>query len=210
LELGGEKNLEMCHDTLKTRHFHVWEGGYGIHHAWMETNQQLGDMAYARKNYTQALAYYQQAGEYPKNLEVAPRTPDFRAHVYWSLAKGYLALEQTSKANEYLHMILNERYRKPQMGTYFQALAQKALKNDAAAGILLASLEKTAREYTSGKFEYRGGQTVIGHYLLSLVLEERGDKVAAQVERRKALDLDPQAGRLALTQAQIEYAGAHQ
>jgi tetratricopeptide (TPR) repeat protein len=210
LEAGKKEDLEAAYQALKSRHFHVWEGGYGIHLAWMEVNQELGDLAFTQKDYSTALNYYQQACEYPKNLEVAPRTPDLRAHVNWNLAKVYLALGQPAKASGYLKSILAEKYEKPQLGTYYQALAEKALNNTPAYHALLNNLEKTAQSYTSGKFEYRGRTEAIGYYLLSLVLEEKGDKPGAVEARKRAMDLESQAPRLALTQAQIEYAGAHQ
>ena len=40
--------------------------------------------------------HYQRAFEYPKNLEVAPRTPDLRAHVRWSLARAQQNPEQAA------------------------------------------------------------------------------------------------------------------
>ncbi len=210
LQAGKKSDLEAAYESLKSRHFHVWEGGYGIHLAWVEVNQKLGDLAFARKDYPTALQYFQQACEYPKNLEVAPRTPDLRAHVNWNLAKVYLAMGQPEKASGYLKSILDEKYAKPSLGTYYQAQAQQAIKNMDGYQAALASLEKRARDYTLEKFEYRGRTAAVGYYLLSLVLEEKGDKPGALQARKKAIDLDPQAPRLALTQAQIEYAGAHQ
>jgi hypothetical protein len=63
---------------------------------------------------------------------------------------------------------------------------------------------------TSGAFEYRGDAQTIGHMLLALVLDEKGDKAGAAGERKKALEQNPRAMRLATRQAQLEYAGAHQ
>ena len=71
-------------------------------------------------------------------------------------------------------------------------------------------MEKRARELTSGSYENRGARGTIGHYLLSLVLEEKGDKPAAAAERQKALAENPHAGRAVLTEAQIDIARAHQ
>jgi lipopolysaccharide biosynthesis regulator YciM len=210
LQQGDRRNLELAHEALAKRHFRSWEGRYGIHHAWVEANQRLGDLAFAAKDYPAALNYYTRAGEYPKNLEVAPRTPDFRAHVLWPLAKTETAAGNRAKAGEYLKQILAEQYGKPHLGTYYQALAQKALGNDAQYRTLLASLEKRARELTSGSFENRGTAELVGHYLLALVLDEKGDKTAAEAERRKALDGDPEVARRAVLEAQIDVARAHQ
>jgi tetratricopeptide (TPR) repeat protein len=200
LASGAQADLEAAYDVLRLRHFHVWEGGYAIHHAWVEVNQRLGDLALARKDYRTALVHYQRALEYPKNLEVAPRTPDLQAHVNWALAKAYLATGRKGEALPHLRRILAERYPRPGLGTYYQALAQKALGDTAAASALLASLEASARADTSA----------VGPYLVSLVLAEKGDEAGAAEARRAALDRDAHPDRLALTRAQVEYAEAHQ
>ncbi len=210
LERGTVEDLKFAHEILRTHHFHVWEGGYGIHHAWVEVNQKLGDAAFERKDYATALRYYEQATLYPKNLQVAPRTPDFRAHVYWNLAKVYQAMGEAAKAQEYLKQITAERYRKPHLGTYYQALAYKSLGKTEEYRKLLEALEREARERTSGRFEYRGRPETIGHYLLALVLREKGETAPAENALRAALQRDPHAARLAITEAQIDTAGAHQ
>ena len=43
--------------------------------------------------------------------------------------------------------------------------------------------QQRARDLTSGKFEHRGDPQAIGHYLLSLVLQEKGQSAAAEAER---------------------------
>ncbi len=206
LETG---EVARAQKELKQRHFHSWEGGYGIHHAWIEANQRMGDQAFAAKQYDSALSFYNLAGEYPKNLEVAPRTPELRANFDWNTAKVALAKGDRAKAEGSLKAILAEQYTKPHLGTYYQALAQKALGNEAAYQSLLDSLEKRARQLTSGAFEHRGQET-LGHYLLSLVLEQKGDQDGAKAEREKALQADPRIARGALTEAQIDIARAHQ
>jgi tetratricopeptide (TPR) repeat protein len=210
LEQGDRRNLELAQSTLKGHHFHSWEGKYDIHHAWIEANERMGDLAFAQKQFDPALGFYKLAGEYPKNLEVAPRTPDFRANINWDFAKVLLAQGNREAAQGLLKQILAEKYTRPHLGTYYQALAQKALGNDAAYRSLLDGLEKRARQLTSGAYENRGRPEMIGHYLLALVLDEKGDKAGAAAERKKALDADPRIGRAALTEAQIDIARAHQ
>ncbi len=210
LEAGGEGYLRQAYETLKTRHFHSWEGRYGIHHAWVEVNQKLGDLAMARKDYETARRHFEQAADYPRNLEVAPRTPDFRAHVNWNLAKLYMAMNESEKAQEYLRQITAEEYTRPHLGTLYQALAWKAQGREDKYTELLKSLEAEARKRTSGRFEYRGAAETIGHYLLSLVLAERGQKQEAAEELKKALGRNPPVRRLAIREAQIDLARAHQ
>ncbi|MFI4941635.1 MAG: DUF5107 domain-containing protein [Burkholderiales bacterium] len=204
LESGGERELQQAERILKTRHFHTWEGAYGLHHAWVENQQRLGDAALARGDRALALRHYQGALEYPKNLEVAPRTPDLRAHVWWSLSRAQQGRERAAL----LRLILGERYPQPSLGTYYQALAAKALGQQAAAHALLAQLEEAARSDTAAGSSSRN--RAIGHYLLSLVLRENGDTTAAEAELAKARELDLHADRRALTRAQVEYAGGHQ
>jgi tetratricopeptide (TPR) repeat protein len=200
LASGSRADLEAADRILTSRHFHVWEGGYAIHHAWVEVNQRLGDLALAGKENATALAYCRRAFEYPANLEVAPRTPDLQAQVNWGLAKAYLSMGRKGEALPYLRRILTEQYPRPGLGTYYQALAQKALGNLAAASGLLTSLEASAREDTSA----------VGPYLVSLVLAEKGDEAGAAIARRQAFELDARPDRLALTRAQVEFAQAHQ
>jgi len=210
LQQGDPDNLRLAYQGLKTRHFHSWEGSYGIHHGWVEVNQRLGDMALRDNNLEQAKIHYEEAGTYPGNLEVAPRTPDFRAHVNWNLYRLYQAMKQEGQARKYLEAIVAEKYRQPHLGTYYQALAQKALGNEAEYRRLLEQVEKRAATYTSGGFEYRGRKETVGYYLMALVLEERQDKASAERELQKALALNPQARRLAVQEAQLEVASAHQ
>ena len=200
LEMSDRRNLELALNTLKTHHFHSWEGGYEIHNAWTEANERLGDRAFAEKHFDVAQNYYKLAGEYPGNLEVAPRTPDMRANIDWDFAKVLLAMGDRQAAEGRLKQILAEQYTKPDLGAYYQALAQKALGNDAAYRLLLEKIETSARARTDAA----------GHYLLALVLDQKDEKSAAEAERQKALRADPHAARTALTEAQIDLARAQQ
>ncbi len=210
LERATPEDLAIVSKILTDHHFHVWEGKYGIHQEWVEVNQKLGDLAFGRKNYQTALQYYERATKYPRNLEVAPRTPDFLAYLNWNLAKTYRAMGDNNKADLYLKKILAEKYHKVHLGAYYQALAQKALGNEAAAATLLKKIEAEARKRASGAFRYRGEPAAIGHYLLSLVLSEKGEAEAAAVERAKAIARYRYVRRLAIHEAQLDTAGAHQ
>jgi tetratricopeptide (TPR) repeat protein len=204
LESGDAAHLVEAERILTTRHFHTWEGAYGLHHAWVEAQQALGDAALARGDRAFARRHYRAAALYPKNLEVAPRTPDLRAHVLFCQARA----ESGGARMALLKRILDERYPRPSLGSYYQALARQALGETAAAQTLLDRLERTAREDVAVGAPER--TRAVGHYLLSLVLRERGDAAGAEAELAKARALDPQPRRRALTRAQIEYAGGHQ
>ncbi len=202
LDTRGGGDLAQAERILTTRHFHSWEGAYGLHHAWVEVEQRLGDRALADGDRESARAHYRRAAEYPKNLEVAPRTPDLRAHVLWSQARA----ERGGARTALLKRILDERYPKPSLGTYYQALAAKALGRTAESAALLDSLERAARADAGAG----GPRAAVGRYLLSLALREKGDVAGAEAELAGARSLDPHPERRALTRAQIEYAGGHQ
>jgi tetratricopeptide (TPR) repeat protein len=202
---GGEPgDLELVEGVLGSRHFHSWEGAYELHHAWVEVQQKLGDLALGRGDIAGARRRYERAFEYPKNLEVAPRTPDLRAHVRWSLARSYDGEEREAL----LQQIIDEPHPRPALGTYYQALALKALGQRDEARARLDRLEERARSQASEATNARG--RAVGYYLLSLVLREKGDEAGADAELEEARQLDPRPDRRALTQAQIEYAQGHQ
>jgi len=204
IQAGDPARLAQALARLREHHFHVWEGRYEIHDAWVDANQRLGDLAFEGRRYPEALAYYKAAGEYPKNLEVAPRTPDFQAHVNWNIARTALAAGDRREGTARLKQVLAERYGKPHLGSYYQALAYKALGDTAQSEAALAAVEKHARELAAGPRE------AVGRWLLALVLEERGDAAAAASERAAALKREPKAARMALLEAQLAYASAHQ
>ncbi len=210
LALGSQEDLETVYEILKNRHFHSWEGRYGIHHAWVEVNQKLGDSAYEKHEFQKALHHYKEACTYPKNLEVAPRTPDFRAHVYWNLAKVYIAMDEPDRAKEYLEKIVEEKYTKPHLGTYYQALAEKALGHTDRYQELLESLHTRAEKLTSGEFRYRGTPEAIGHYLLSLTWKEKRDTEKSAEHFKIAFEKRSQVRESAIREAQLDIAQAHQ
>jgi tetratricopeptide (TPR) repeat protein len=210
LAAGGPADLEPVRQVLLTRHFHTWEGLYGVHQAFMDVHQRLGDLALEKKDLKAALAFYLKAFEYPKNLEVAPRTPDFRAHLNWSVANAYLLMGRKGDARPYLERVLAEKYPRPGLGTYYQALAEKARGKDAAAQALIGKLEETARAMTAGPDDRRGRTGTAGWYLLSLALRSKGNVAGAAEAMEKALERDTQPARAALTLAQVDFAGAHQ
>jgi len=217
LRTGDEAALGAVRSVLLTRHFHTWEGLYGIHHAFVEANQRLGDMALARGDLRTALARYQQAFEYPKNLEVAPRSPDLRAPLNWSVANAYIVSGRRDEALPALTAILTEKYSQPHLGSYYQALALRALAKPVEAARQLRQLEERARAMIAagaGNPAQGGARSArdvaVGEYLLALVLGANGDDKGAAAARARAEERDPQPARAALTAAQVEYAGAHQ
>jgi tetratricopeptide (TPR) repeat protein len=201
---GAPSDLGTVESVLTSRHFHTWEGAYGLHHAWVELQLKLGDQALDRGDVEAARQLYECAFEYPKNLEVAPRTPDLRAHVLWSLARAHTGAERDALLKE----IIDEHYPRPALGTYYQALALEARGEADKARARLDELAERARADIAGAGRAR--DRAAAHYLLSIVLRKQGADAGADAELEEARQLDPRPDRRALTQAQIEYAGGHQ
>ena len=210
LRRGTAEDLAAVREVLAGRHFHSWEGRYAIHHAWVEVNHALGNRALAEGRGEEALARYDDAYLYPANLEVAPRTPDFRAHVHWKRVKALDALGRIADARRLAADITKERYRKTHIGHYYQALAFRYLGEKHRSEVRLDGLEKEARKRLSGDFAHRGTPEIMGRYLLSKVLEARGDEEGAAREREVALKARPDVHRLVIREAQLDTAAAHQ
>ena len=185
LAAGGPADLEPVRQVLLTRHFHSWEGMYGIHQAFMDVHQRLGDLALEKKDLKGALALYQKAFEYPKNLEVAPRTPDFRAHLNWSVANAYLASGRKGEARP----VPRPRARREVRAARARHLLPGARREGARQTRRrhrrsLAKLEERARAMTAGPDDRRGRAGTAGWYLLSLAL--RGEGRRGRRQRRDA------------------------
>jgi hypothetical protein len=106
--------------------------------------------------------------------------------------------------------VLAEKYPRPALGTYYQALAARQLGRTGEAVNRLAQLEERARALVDGGGATGGRGAAVGEYLLSLVLAARGDAKGAAEARVRAEQRDPSPARAALMQAQVEYASAHQ
>jgi hypothetical protein len=74
----------------------------------------------------------------------------------------------------------------------------------------LDRLEQYARSLTPNGSEVHGNSQALGFYLLSLILEEKGEREAAAAHRQKALGWNPRVPSAAILQAQLDYAAAHQ
>ena len=97
------------------------------------------------------------------------------------MARTLEAMGRREEARICLERIVAEKYQRPNLGTYYQALAQKALGHEAEARALLDTLEGDARGRSS-------------KYLLALV--------EAQKAGKKATGLDAAGARVALREAQ--------
>ncbi len=92
---------------LEKTHFNSWEGRYGIHQLWVQSNIKLGDIEMSRQNFSKAQEYYMQSLEYPFNLEVAEQPNTNHSREYFKLAQSLEAIGKRNEVDKFYKMILN-------------------------------------------------------------------------------------------------------
>jgi len=141
--------------------------------AWSTRGSCASRSALANRDWRTAIERYQEAFQYPKNLEVAARTPDFKAHLNWALGSAYVAAGHRSEARAAFEAVLAEKYAQPALGTYYQALVLRELGSRSEATSRLAQLEERARALVASSSARGGRGGAVGEYLMSLVLSAR-------------------------------------
>jgi tetratricopeptide (TPR) repeat protein len=193
-----EKALEI----LKSHHFHVWEGGGGIHGLWVEASLGLGRRKLAKRDRGGALAAFTSALDYPENLEVGPPSSGpGSAKIYFHIALAQKALGRAAAAAEACE----------------KAVAFPAGLNEQAYYAAAALMELGRADEARGRFEdlTRRAQTALGaappvdffekfgerqsartrqanlHFLAGLGLLGQGKSAEARSELETAAAMDP-------------------
>jgi tetratricopeptide (TPR) repeat protein len=207
-----EKSYREAARYLANHHFNSWEGNYSIHNAYMEAYIGLAREA---KDPREALKHYQQACEYPMNLEVAPREPNLRGFLYYPMALLHKQLGDEAESTRLLRITAGEASKAPTLGTYYQALALKELGEVDEAKGLLQSLNEEAKLLVAGDSEHfrrmdDEDQKALGHFYRSIYWQGVGDQAKADEELKVAEALEPAIERQAVIIAQRTYARASQ
>lgn len=200
--LVGVGRASRALEILRSHHFHVWEGGGGLHGLWVEAHLAVGRERFAQGNPRQAREAYLQALEYPANLDVGPPSsgpgsPKIFAH----LGEAHGALGQADEAKA-----CYERAAAFGAGSteqaYYRGLALKALGRPEEARDAFAVLSERARDALAAApamdfFEKFGERQTARvrqanlHYLAGLGLLGLGRTAEARAELEKAVSLDP-------------------
>ena len=200
-------------ELLKDRHFRRWEGVESVHGLFVDAHIFRGHERFAAKDYRGALADYEAALEYPRNLEEAKSYRDGAyARPYYHIARAHRALGNEAKARDYFSKSIAEAdeafsVRQPTPETmasilYYKGLALRELGRKAEAGqVFSAMIEAAQKTLASGgevdyyaKFGESGGpesRLAQAHYLIGLALLGRGDAAGARKEFEAALELYP-------------------
>lgn len=185
---------------LTAHHFHSWEGRYGIHQYWVESNLMKGDAAFAKGDFQNALAAYKASMEYPENLEVAEPPRAIHARKKFKIAEALEALGRKGEARKVLQEVVDSKPRPDDAHQYYRGLALDRLGKKAEARKVfedfLATVNKipetNEHQIADGiNFDPDRRAEAIQSYKLSLAYEGLGDKQKADTERAKALEMDP-------------------
>jgi len=188
--------------TLTTRHFNVWEGGGAIHVTFVDAHLLRGLRFLRTGESEKALADFETALTYPRNLEVGRPTPDpmaARANYYIGLA--HRRLGHAADAAHVLGQVAdadvgNSDYR------YFKGLALRALGRGDEADVLFNALEEDGRERLGpgeaedffAKFGGRRSENMrraTGLYTVGLGLLGQGKTPEGKAALEEARQLDP-------------------
>ena len=202
-------------ELMTGRQFNVWEGGarFGVFDHWTDAHLLRGHANFAAKKYSEALADYQAAIDFPPNLQVAKtrwggRTVECS---YW-IATAYEALGDKEKANA----LFQESAADPQhtgeedvlptsdrsVLSYYRGLSLKKLgENDKADGIFRqliesgsSSFDRAASTDFFSKFSDRQSpraRAASAHYTIGLGRLGLGETEKARDEFSQALKARP-------------------
>jgi tetratricopeptide (TPR) repeat protein len=188
-------------DLLSERHFHVWEGGGGLHNLYVDAHLWRGEERFAARRYKEALKDYQAALEYPENLEVArPNKGGRDSQIYYFIATAYEALGDAKKTGEFYEKSVEQKQGWSEI-CFYQGLAFRKLgKADEAEQTfngLIQSGKQSLESAPSLDFFAKFGEkqsafvrNAEAHYLIGLGYLGKGDKQEARAEFKKALELN--------------------
>lgn len=188
-------------ELLETHHFHVWEGGGRIHNIYVDAHLMRGEEYFRKRRYQDALKDYETALEYPENLEVGrPYRGGRSSQVYYFIGKAHEALGNVRKAREFYEKSVALRGGWSEI-SYYQGLAFRKLGQEDGAERMFEGLIESSKERIRvtpsmdffAKFGERQSAMIRkanAHYLLGLGYLGKGKRAEAEVEFKRALELN--------------------
>ncbi|MHC4228634.1 MAG: tetratricopeptide repeat protein [Planctomycetota bacterium] len=188
---------------LANNHFHVREGGGGIHDVYVDAHLLRGLQYLKDGKLDEALKDFHAASEYPENLSVGRPGNDRRAPqvAYW-IGTAYKRLGNAAKANEFYKRAANQKGMESWPEARFhQALSFAGLGRNNAADKIYDELIETGKQKLAddGRVDvfakFGEGQTpaarkASAHYALGLGYLGKGQRDKAKAEFEKAVELN--------------------
>ena len=130
---------------LDNRHFHLWEGGGQVHDIYVDSHMLKGMKLLKGKRYKDAIREFEQANQYPVNLEVAPSPRGgYEAKVYYLSGVAYEAMNQADKAKECFEKSANTDFRNRLTDlNYYKVKSLRKLSKKEEADATLADMRKS-------------------------------------------------------------------
>jgi tetratricopeptide (TPR) repeat protein len=187
---------------LTTHHFKSWEGQYGIHQYWIQSNIKQGDIEFASGRYKKALEHYKLSVTYPDNLEVAEQQNTIHARKHFKIGRTLEALGEKEQAQKYFNQVVADKVSTDNAYQFYRGQALKALgKKKQAIAVyeqMLAALDKQEAqqehieqlEVTDVPVRMHKAKALL-LFSRSLALEGLGRTDEAEKVRKAALELDP-------------------
>ena len=201
-------NYDRAIQLADERHFHVWEGGGEIHSIFTDSHLLKGISLMDEGKYSEAIAEFDRADEYPDNLEVGrPSNGGHSAKGYYYKGRCLQALGQKRQASEAFKVAsVNKqsrwRERTVSENTLYKALALRELGDSAEADRLSTDFVTALDKELSGsqavdaysKFGEDGtsnDRLANLYYLKGLYLVNDGEKSQGHECFQQALRLRP-------------------
>ncbi len=199
VELG---QYDRAVELLAGHHFHVWEGGGGVHDLFVDAHLLRGRRSLEEGRAADALADFRSALEYPENLEAAkPASGGRETEVEYWIGTALEALGEMKRSGEAFRQSVGGGAAPGEL-KYYEGLSWLKLGDKRRASAAFDELIDRARaglaaypamDYFAkfGETESAGRQEAGLHYLLGLGFLGKGEKAAARSEFERALALYP-------------------
>ncbi|MHC4642021.1 MAG: DUF5107 domain-containing protein, partial [Planctomycetota bacterium] len=188
---------------LANNHFHVREGGGGIHGVYVDAHLLRGLSYLKNKEFKKALSDFLNASEYPENLSVGRPKNDRRApQVAYYTGTAYEAMGDVEKASEFYKKTADQRASSRSsearfyQGLCFSKLGQTEKAEEIFDKLIEAAKNKLSQEATVDVFAKFGRQQTeearkaSAHYELGLGYLGKGLRDEARIEFEKAVKLN--------------------
>ena len=193
---------------LDRHHFHVWEGGGGIHDVFVDAHLLRGASRYERGRYREALLDFRAALAYPDNLEVGrPYRGGREAQIFYWIGLAFSSLGNEAQARDSFQKSVQSRSDPFETAEcsdldYYRGQSLKKMGGEEKGIRIFSELQRVgeAQVKQSSGLEYfaKFGERQSGfsrmaqlHYCIGLGALGLGDRPKAATEFALALQLNP-------------------
>ena len=172
---------------LKSIHFNSWEGQYGIHQFWEQSNIKQGDIEFEKGHFEKALEYYKESLTYPENLEVAEQPNTVHARNNLKVGMALLKSGKKPQALDYFKNVIADTVDEGNAFQYYRGQAYEAIgEKDKAIEVYSKMMSALDKEKTDGSNVH---EKAVYIFCRSLALEGLGKTKEAAIQRKAAFEM---------------------